>query len=69
MPSQSQPVSGVIRVDMEVTHCRVFDGEDRIVQTWGYVGDYGISVCLPSDDPRIIRLLRGRRAVSRNRHR
>jgi hypothetical protein len=53
----AQPVSATIQVDMDVESYEIFD-EDTMVQLRGYVGDYGISVSLPLDDPRVQRLVR-----------
>ena len=44
--------SGTIAVDMNVTRYQVFP-DDGIVQIWGYVGDYEVSVWLPITDVRV----------------
>lgn len=45
-----------IQVEMEVTRYRESRG-DNLVQVWGYVGDYEVSVWLPRDDERLRRIL------------
>jgi hypothetical protein len=52
--------SGVIQVEMSVTRYQTFP-EDGFAQVWGYVGDYEVAVCLPLTDPRVQRLLQGRK--------
>jgi hypothetical protein len=41
-----------IQVDLEVSRFQEFP-EDRMVQIWGHVGDYEVSVWLPLDDDRV----------------
>jgi hypothetical protein len=48
--------SGVVPVDLEVSRYRVYR-EDRLVQVWGWVGDYEVSVWLPDTDPRLARIV------------
>jgi hypothetical protein len=40
-----------IKVEMEVESYRLLKA-DKLVQVSGYVGDYQISIWLPTDDPR-----------------
>jgi hypothetical protein len=51
-----QPASGVIPVELSVTQFQIYR-EDRMIQIWGHVGDYEVSVWLPLDDPRAKRFL------------
>jgi hypothetical protein len=46
------PVDSTIQVDLEVSRYQEFK-EDAIVQIWGHVGDYEVSVWLPIDDERV----------------
>jgi hypothetical protein len=39
-------------VDLSVTRWQEFP-EDGMVQVWGWVGDYEVSVWLPRHDPRL----------------
>jgi hypothetical protein len=56
----TEPVSATIQVDMEVERFEVFR-EDGMVQLWGYVGDYQVSVWFPLDDPRVKEFVQTRR--------
>ncbi len=51
-----KPASGVLSVEMEVTRYQEYP-DDGMVQVWGYVGDYEVSVCLESAGPRLARIL------------
>ncbi len=43
-------------INMEITRVRRYSKE-KAVQIWGYVGDYEVSVMLPSNDPRAQNLM------------
>jgi hypothetical protein len=60
VPVNAEPVSATIQVDMDVESYEVFR-EDGMVQLWGRVGDYEVSLWLPLDDARVKRLLRPQR--------
>lgn len=53
MQSLQEPVT--IEVQMEVTRYQEFP-DDGFVQLHGYVGDYGISLCIPINDRRVKQL-------------
>jgi hypothetical protein len=52
-----------IQIELEVNRFEEFP-EDGMVQIWGYVGDYEVSVWLPLDDERV-RLLREKASSER----
>src|SRR5271166_5579322 len=49
-----------LQVEMEVTRTREFP-RDNLVQVWGLVGDYEVSVWMSRDDERVERLCLPRR--------
>jgi hypothetical protein len=55
------PASCTIQVDLEVSRYQEFP-EDGMVQIWGHVGDYEVSVWLPVGDERVHLLQSGRPA-------
>jgi hypothetical protein len=61
------PASCTIQVDMQVGRYQEFE-EDGMVQVWGHVGDYEVSVWLPITDERL-RLLRPASPASPRRRR
>lgn len=58
--------SAVIQVDMSVTRYRTFP-EDRMVEVWGYVGDYEVCVHLPIADAQAQGLLSDKPPKKRRR--
>jgi hypothetical protein len=58
------PVTATIAVELEVS--RYEEYPDNMVQVWGHVGDYEISVWLPSNDPRLRNVLRPKSRRRRN---
>ena len=44
--------SGTIQVEMEVSRYRELK-DDKLVEVWGWVGDYEVAVCFPANDPRV----------------
>lgn len=46
-----------ILIELDVTAFQEH-AEDNVVQVWGYVGDYEVSVWLPRDDERVQKLKR-----------
>ena len=57
METPREPIR--ILVEPEVTRFQEHP-EDSLVQVWGYVGDYEISVWLSRDDPRLCRIQRSK---------
>ncbi len=55
MQMDQEPIQ--IQVDMEVTRYEEYP-DDGFVQVFGFVGDYGISVCLPIKDKRVQKIKR-----------
>lgn len=61
------PVSCAIQVDLEASRFQEFP-EEGMVQVWGHVGDYEVSVWLPIQDERV-HLLRSAGSPVRTRKR
>ncbi len=56
MATPTRQASGVMSVEMEVTRYQEYT-VDGMVQVWGYVGDYEVSICLEATDPRLLAIL------------
>ncbi len=55
MPILQEPIQ--LLVELEVSSYRDFP-EERLMQVWGHVGDYEVSIYLPYTDKRVQRLKR-----------
>ena len=55
MPILQEPI--YLKVELEVSRYRDFP-EEQLMQVWGHVGDYEVSIYLPYTDKRVQRLKR-----------
>jgi hypothetical protein len=59
-------VQSVTSIPVDLTVSRYEEYPDNMVQVWGHVGDYEVSIWLPANDPRLHGIVRPNKRRPKN---